>query len=150
MSLTNFDIESICNDYSIKLNSVCAKDELYGKPKNGGYIVNTNNHDQSGQHWLAFYVCDNHATYFDSYGAVPLYEVCQFLKKGHKKAIYNTSVIQDLKSNCCGFYSIYFLYYFQHHKCKNNKAILNQFTDQFCENDTKLNENILKQNLKTI
>ncbi len=150
MSLTNFDIEEICNEYKIKLIKVCAKDELNGKPKNGGYIINLDNHDSIGSHWVAFYVRDTNATYFDSFGAVPPYEVCRFLNKGNVKSIYNTSFIQDLLSNCCGFYSIYFLYYFQHHKCKNNKAVLNQFTDQFCENDTKRNVEILKNNLKTI
>ena len=50
MSLTNTDIQEICQEYKIKLIKVCAKDELYGKPTNGGYIINTNNHDQPGQH----------------------------------------------------------------------------------------------------
>ena len=50
MSLSNIDIEEICKQLKIKLIKVCGKDELYGKPQNGGYIVNTNNHDEAGQH----------------------------------------------------------------------------------------------------
>ena len=150
MSLTNIDIQEICNEYKIKLIKVCAKDELCGKPTNGGYIVNLDNHDSSGSHWTAFYIRDTNATYFDSFGGIPPYEVCRFLNKANVKSIYNTSIIQDLMSNCCGFYSIYFLYYFQNHKAKNQGAILSQFTDQFSEHDTKRNVNILKKNMKHI
>ena len=150
MSLTNFDIEEICNEYKIKLIQVCAKDELYGKPKDGGYIINLDNSGGEGLHWTAFYIRDTNATYFDSFGAVPPYEVCRFLNKANIKTIYNTSMIQDLMSNCCGFYSIYFLYWFQHHKTKNQKAVLNQLTEQFSEHDTKRNVDILKNNIKHI
>jgi hypothetical protein len=150
MSLSNIDIEEICTKYNIKLNKVCAKDQLFRLPLDGGYIVNTNNQDQAGQHWIAFYVKDKHACYFDSFGAPPLVEVCQFLKKGRVKAIYNTSQIQNISDDHCGFYSIYFLYYFQHHKTKNLVAVLRQFTDQFVEFDTKQNVAILKSKYKDI
>ena len=37
----------------------------------GAYIINTDDHDESGEHWLALYF-DKDVEYFDSFGLYPL------------------------------------------------------------------------------
>ena len=64
---------------------VCAIDEL---PSNvitypAAFIVNTDERDEPGEHWLAIYLtCPQKAEFFDSYGHAPCYfnnKLCQFL-----------------------------------------------------------------------
>ena len=83
--------------------------------------------------------------YFDSFGAPPPVEIINFTKKkkgGH--LLYNNWIIQDLKSESCGWYSLGFLLYmWKNRQNINMKDIFNQFVNNFMD-DTKRNDEILK------
>ena len=72
----------------------------------GAYIINTDDHDEPGEHWLAVYY-DKDIEYFDSYGLKPLDSRLEdFLGK---KYVYNASPLQQVFSNACGFYCVYYI-----------------------------------------
>ena len=82
-------------------------DRLPTERVNGIYIINTDDHDQPGGHWVAVFVTDERVEYFDSYGLPPLDSRCErFLGTNYW---FNTYQLQQLYSNACGFYCVYFV-----------------------------------------
>ena len=74
--------------------------------RQGAYIINMDDHDEPGSHWVAVFD-DGNTEYMDSYGQPPLDERCQtFLGLNYS---YNTLPLQQQFSNACGFYCIYFI-----------------------------------------
>ena len=53
-TLTNSDLYSICIKLKIKLNGIYMKDELEDNLKEGNYIINLENSNQSRSHWTCF------------------------------------------------------------------------------------------------
>ena len=144
--ITNFELEKLAKFYHLPLVSICMKDELPKKPKEGLYIINMQSSSVgSGSHWVAMYFWKNICYYFDSFGATPPIEVTKFIKK--KKGshlLFNNFIIQDLKSENCGYFSLAFLLYmYQHHLQGNLKEVFNEFVQHFVD-DTKQNDEILK------
>ena len=73
----------------------------------GYYIINTDNHDEPGKHWLVVYNDHGQIEYFDSFGRPPLDKrLKSFLGNNYK---YNATELQQLFSNACGFYCVYYI-----------------------------------------
>ena len=95
-------------DYSSKSNfrGVYAMDRLPVRQQ-GAYVINTDDHDQPGAHWIAVFDDGYNVEYMDSYGRPPLDLRCvQFLGPCYS---YNTVTLQQLFSTACGFYCVYYL-----------------------------------------
>ena len=144
MTLTNFDLENLCKLYKINLIQCTGKDGLLGRPRNGCYIINLNDNNSIGSHWTCFYIRDAYCAYFDSFGVICPYNVSEFLKQGHVRTVYNTSMIQQIDDDHCGYYTIAFLHYMSNHKGKL-KYLLNQFDAIFDLKDTRNNLAILQE-----
>ena len=71
-----------------------------------GYI-NIDNGSQGGTHWCAFYVKDKRSYYFDSFGGAPDKFLLNQLPK---PIIYHNYKTQDINSQLCGSYCLYFFY----------------------------------------
>ena len=100
-----------------------------------GFIVNTDNSDQPGTHWLAFYLkSENETELFDSYGHKP--ELFHF-----KATQYNNQRLQSSTTNVCGQYCLYFLF----NRCRGRSmnAIIRQFTNDYAKNDAFVNNFIV-------
>ena len=70
-------------------------------------FVNIDNGSQGSTHWTCFIVKDNKSYYFDSFGGQP----DKFLlKQLSKPIIYHIYKIQDINSQLCGSYCLYFFY----------------------------------------
>ena len=70
-------------------------------------FVNIDNGSQGGTHWTCFIVKDNKSYYLDSFGGAP----DKFLlKQLPKPIIYHNYKIQDINSQLCGSYCLYFFY----------------------------------------
>ena len=63
--LTNFEIQKYYQNEP-RFNGVYSRDNLQ-KIKDGAYIINLDEYSNIGTHWVAFYVQNNRATYFDSF-----------------------------------------------------------------------------------
>ena len=63
--LTNFEIQKYYQNEP-RFNGVYSRDNLQ-KIKDGAYIINLDEYSDIGTHWVALYVENNDATYFDSF-----------------------------------------------------------------------------------
>ena len=144
--ITNFDLERLAKFYKLPLVTICMKNELPSTPKEGCYIINMQSSTAgSGTHWVAMYFWKETCYYFDSFGATPPVEVINFIKK--KKGshlLFNNFIIQDLKSENCGYFCLAFLLYMYHNRQKGNlQNVYNEFVNNFMDDTTK-NDEILK------
>ena len=51
-----------------RFNGVYSRDNLPNKIKDGAYVINLDEHYDTGTHWIALYVKNNDITYFYSFG----------------------------------------------------------------------------------
>ena len=114
-----------------------AYNELPTKP-NGDYSIVINTNSEEGEHWLAI-VRKNGKNYFlDSFGRSLDDEM--FSKEFRKtvrsyvgeKMIYSSKWLQNLTSNACGEYCVYFISKMRRHGLK---SVLKIFGDDFKSND---------------
>ena len=142
--LSNFDIIEICKQRKIPLINVIAKDEENLMKKNGNYVINLQNHNQRGSHWTALVMTKSDCIYMDSFGQPPPQEIDDFLKNKYKKENinYNTMIIQDMKSDYCGYFCIAFLKSNKENKNKGLLRKLNIFQNIF-STDTIKNDKLL-------
>ena len=75
------------------------------KIKDGAYVINLDEHYDTGTHWIALYVKYNDITYFDSFGVehIPK-EIKAFIKK--RNITTNIFRIQTYDSIMCGYFCI--------------------------------------------
>ena len=104
------------------------------------YIVNLDDAEGPGTHWVCIYNCDHGVCYyFDSFGVDPCDEVLKFMKQSHKKIAMSTYQIQKLGTIMCGYFCI--------HVC--NELLKNTpFCDillQFDPTNYSNNDNIIKR-----
>jgi hypothetical protein len=139
--LSNFDIDEISPLFNIDL--ICCIDyhQLLNYPfKNGSYILNLGN-----KHWTCLFVLNRQGVYFDSYGQIYPKEVKIFCNN----IIYSDDTIQSLNSVACGYYCLFFLYYMTNNYKNNLNYTLNKFRSLFNDNE-KINDRILQQQIKFI
>jgi len=148
--LTNFDLENICKRLKIALANVIAKDEWKLLTKNGNYIINLENHNQAGSHWVALVMGKSSCVYMDSFGMPPPEQIYELLEKKYKKVPYNKMEIQDMDSTYCGYFCIAFLSMFKKRggvKTNNQMlAKLQDFQSHFSKN-TNENDRLLREYL---
>ena len=65
--LINIEINEYCaNDR--RFNGVCSRDNLPKIIKKGAYVINLDEYENTGTHWIALFVKTNKVIYFDSFG----------------------------------------------------------------------------------
>ena len=113
------------NDNVIRRNliDVNAIDEDWTPPTRllACYVINTDNSDGSGQHWVSFFIdTDCSADYWDSYGTPPLQPIYSWLLR-HPQSChpirYNRKMIQGFTSWTCG--AIVHIFAHAGHECSN-------------------------------
>jgi hypothetical protein len=85
------------------------KDELINKTvgENECGIVNLENSDQNGSHWIMFFKCGDSKIAYSSFGDPVTQELVDYLGDN----IYSSDIqIQDFKEKSCGFYCIAILF----------------------------------------
>ena len=64
--LTNFEIQKYYQNET-KFSGVYSRNKL-PKIKNGAYVINLDEYESIGTHWIALYVNEDNIAYFDSFG----------------------------------------------------------------------------------
>ena len=102
----------------------------YVHVKNGAYVINLDEYRDIGTHWVAFYVNNKTATYFDSFGVEQIpKEIIKFI--GNKNIITNIFRIKAYDSIMCRYFCIgVFNFMF------SDKS-LTDYTNLFSPNDLK-------------
>ena len=65
--LTNFDIRRYYQNES-RFNRFFQRDDLPNQIKDGACVIDIEEYGDFGAHWIALYVLDNDAIYFDNFG----------------------------------------------------------------------------------
>jgi hypothetical protein len=147
--LSNLDLEYYCKLLNIPLFSVLSKDLFNDfKPKKGNYIINLNDSDEAGSHWTCLKLLNEEAIYYDSFGLPMPDDILMFIKRYDKKIpiIYSTDQIQHFDSIYCGFFVLFWLYFFHTHKCRHFKYLINKHNALFNLKNKNINDKII-QNL---
>ena len=79
-------------------------------PKKRAYVINLDEYENTGTHWVSLFVKTNEAIYFDSFGIEHIpNEINKFI--GHKNVKSNIFRLQVYDSIMCGYYCIEFINY---------------------------------------
>ena len=138
--LTNIEI----NEYYLnepRFNGVYSRNNLPKTIKKGAYVINLDEYENTGTHWIALFVKTNEVIYFDSFGI-------EHIPKEIEHAIGNKEIkasifrLQAYDSIMCGYYCIEFINYML-----KGKTLLN-YTNLFSPNDFNKNDQFIKRIFK--
>ena len=132
--LTNFEIQKYYENEP-KFTGVYSRNNL-SKIKDGAFILNLDEYESIGTHWIPLYVNDNNVTYFDSSGIehIPK-EIKKFI--GNKNVVINIYRMQANDSIICGYFCIGFIDFML-----KRKSLL-QYTNLFSPNDYEKNDKVI-------
>ena len=124
-----------------RFNGVYSRNNLLNGVKKGTYVINLDEYENTGTHWIALFVKTNEAIYFDSFGKeyIPK-EINKFIGNNNIKS--NIFRIQAYDSIICGYFCMEFINYML-----KGKTLLD-FTNLFSPNDFKKNDKLLKEHLR--
>lgn len=136
--LTNTDIDFLMKDVKT-FKGVYPKDKLKSvkKFKDGSLIINLDDSDGSGTHWVAINIdsTKSYVEYYDSFGLNPTNEIVAFLNKYKKPIKYQDNQLQNDKSVLCGYYCCDYLV--QRANNIDPEIILKQFSNKPSLNNEK-------------
>ena len=137
--LTNIEISEYYASEP-RFNGVYSKNNL-SKIKKGLYVINLDEYENTGTHWIALFVKPNEVIYFDSFGIehIPK-KINKFIDNREIKA--NVFRIQAYDSIMCGYFYIEFI-----NDMLKGKTLLD-YTNLFSPNDFKKNDQIIKRIFK--
>ena len=133
--LINFEIKAYYQNYGV-LSILKRIINLPHKIKDEAYVINLDEYSDIGTHWVALYVNNKTAIYFDSFGIEHIPEEIKVLM-GDKDIIASIYIIQGYDSIMCGYFCIGFINYI--FKGKN----LTDYTNLFSPNNFKKNDDII-------
>ena len=131
------------------MNGVYPRNNLPKTIKKGAYVINLDEYENTGTHWIALFVKTNEGIYFDSFGIehIPI-EINKFINNDTTKS----SSLERIESNIFrikAYDSImwgYFRIEFINYMLKGKKLL--DYTNLFSPNDFKKNDRIIKRIFK--
>ena len=138
--LTNIEISEYYKNEP-RFNGVYSRNNLPNNIKKGAYVINLDEYENIGTHWVSLFVKTNEAIYFDSFGIehIPK-EINKFI--GNNKIKSNIFRIQAYDSIMCRYFCIEFINYML-----KGKTLLD-YTSLFSPNDFKKNDRVIKRIFK--
>ena len=135
-TLTNFEIQKYYQNEH-RFNSVYSRDKLSDKIKDGAYVINLDEYSNIGTHWVALYVYNDDATYFDSFGVEHFPKEIKAFIDCSLSITTNIFRIQAYDSIMCGYFCIGFIDFVIAGKT------FTDFTSLFSPYDFNENDNII-------
>ena len=107
-SLTNIEINEYYKNEP-RFNGVYSKNNLPNKVKKGAYVINLDEYENTGTHWVCLFVKPKYTVYFDSFGVehIPK-EINKLIRNDIKSNIFR---IQAYDSIMCEYFCIEFINY---------------------------------------
>ena len=138
--LTNTEIsEYYANEP--RFNGVYSRNNLPKIIKKGVYVINLDEYENTGTHWIALFVKTNEVIYFDSFGIEHIPKEIEHAI-GNKESKASIFILQAYDSIMCGYYCIEFINYML-----KGKTLLD-YTNLFSPNDFKKTDQIIKRIFK--
>ena len=115
--------------------NVYSRNNLPNKIKKGAYVINLDEYENTGTHWVSLFVKPKYTVYFDSFSVehIPK-EVNEFINNDIKSNIFR---IQEYNSIMYGCFCIEFINYML-----KGKTMLD-YTNLFSPNDFKKNDRVI-------
>ena len=133
--LTNFEIQKYYENES-RFNGVYSWANLPNKIKDSVYVINLDEHVDTGTHWIALFWNKNEIVYFDSFGVEHIpEEITEFI--GNKNIKANIYRVQSNNSIMCGYFCIGFIDFMLAEKT------LTDYTNLFSPYDFDKNDRII-------
>ena len=115
--LTNIEISEYYKNEP-RFNGVYSRNNLPNKIKKGAYVINLDEYENTGTHWVALFVKPKYMVYFDSFGIeyIPK-EINKFINNDTTKSSSLKRIksiifrIQAYDSIMCGYFCIEFINY---------------------------------------
>jgi hypothetical protein len=101
----------------------------------GAYIVNTDESNLPGKHWVCIFKTKSNIEYYDSYGLKPSQIFESILGNTFN---YNAERVQSMLSTVCGQHCIY--YVLQRSRNVSMQEIINEFDTNYLQNDILVQE----------
>ena len=146
--LTNIEINEYYKNEP-RFNDVYSRNNLPNKIKKGAYVINLDEYENTGTHWVSLFVKTIEAIYFHSFG---IEHIRKEINKFIRSKELDHAVRNDIKSNIfriqaydsimCGYFCIEFINYML-----KGKTLLD-YTNLFSPNDFKKNVELLKEYLR--
>ena len=138
-SLTNIEINEYYKNEP-RFNGVYSRNNLPNKIKKGACVINLDEYENTGTHWVSLFVKPKYTVYFDSFGVehIPK-EINKLICNDIKSNIFR---IQAYDSIMCRYFCIEFINYML-----KGKALLD-YTNLFSPNDFKKNDRVIKRTFK--
>ena len=123
-----------------RFNGVYSRNNLPNKIKKGAYVINLDEYENTGTHWVSLFVKPEYTVYFDSFGVehIPK-EINKFIRNDIKSNIFR---IRAYDSIMCGYFCIELTNYML-----KGKTLLD-YTNLFSPNDFKKNDRVIKRMFK--
>ena len=97
--LTNFEIQKYYENEP-RFNGVFSRDNLLKKIKDGAYVINLDEHKDTGTHWVALFCKKEEIVYFNSFSVEHISEeIKEFI--GNRKIKANIFRVQANNSKYC-------------------------------------------------
>ena len=143
-----------------RFNGVYSRNNLPNKIKKGAYVINLDEYENTGTHWVSLFVKTNEVIYFDTFGVEHIpkeinkcirskelgsavgNEQNSSAKARNKKIKASIFRIQAYDSIMCGYFCIEFINYML-----KVKTLLD-YTNLFSPNNFKKNDQIIKRIFK--
>ena len=133
-----------------RFNRVYSRNNLPNKIKKGAYVINLDEYENTGTHWVSLFVKLKYTVYFDSFGVEHIAkEINKFIRNSDTT---NSSSLERIKSNIfrihaydsimCRYFCIEFINYML-----KGKTLLD-YTNLFSPNDFKKNDRVIKRIFK--
>ena len=121
-----------------RFNGVYSRNNLPNKIEKEAYVINLDEYENTGTHWVSLFVKPKYTVYFNSFGIehIPK-EINKFI--GNNEIKSNVFRIQAYDSIMCGYFCIEFINYI----LKSKKLL--DYTNLFSPNDFKNNDQVIKR-----
>ena len=137
--LTNIEITEYYKNEP-RFNGVYSRNNLPKTIKKVAYVINLDEYENTGTHWVSLFVKPKYTVYFDSFGVEQIpKEINKFIHNAIKS---NTFRIQAYNSIMCRYFCIEFINYML-----KSKTLLD-YTNLFYPNDFKKNDRVIKRIFK--
>ena len=119
-----------------------SRNNLPNKIKKGAYVINLDEYENTGTHWVALFVKPKYMVYFDSFDIEHIPKEINKFINNNNNIESNIFRIQAHDSIMCGYFCIEFINYML-----KGKTLLD-YTNLFYPNDFKKNDQVIKRIFK--
>ena len=129
--LSNFDLMEWVKRLGIKhFRGIYSRDGLPKKIRKECGIINLDDIQGPGTHWVCYRNINNVVEYFDPFGLIMPNEALEYFRTSGKRIVYSMDEIQNRNTVLCGYWCLYYLF-----ERQRSNSILNVIHNPYFDND---------------